>query len=257
MVNFKKETNDDSLADIAIDPDVLAKELAVELEIDPLEEIDNDGFSKASLDVSSECDQALKFLKGNKEERIQGLKIFCEYRDERAFPLLLPLLEQSCPVERMSAVYALGRNPCPDAVKKLVNLLKFDDNAYVRRATAWSLANYDNQIVLEPLINALKNDVSSVRLWASSSLAEIGIVSSNNAQLAAEQLLISLKIDNEPVVRSNCIWSLCRLYQSLNNQLQESFVDECTKIALFDKEPSVMEEAKTALDSMGMKGFYK
>ena len=257
MVNFKKENNDDSLADIAIDPDVLAKELAVELEIDPLEEIDNDGFSKTSLDVTSECDQALKFLKGNREERIQGLKIFCEYRDERAFPFLLPLLDQSCPVERMSAVYALGRNPCPDAVKKLVNLLKFDDNAYVRRATAWSLANYDNQIVLEPLINALKNDVSSVRLWASSSLAEIGSVSSENAQLAAEQLLISLKIDNEPVVRSNCIWSLCRLYQSLSNQLQESFVDECTKIALFDKEPSVMEEAKTALDSMGMKGFYK
>ena len=47
MVNFKKENNDDSLADIAIDPDVLAKELAVELEIDPLEEIDNDGFSKS------------------------------------------------------------------------------------------------------------------------------------------------------------------------------------------------------------------
>ena len=140
MVNFKKEKNDDILADIAIDPDVLAKELAVELEIDPLEEIDNDGFSKTSLDVTSECDQALKFLKGNREERIQGLKIFCEYRDERAFPLLLPLLDQSCPVERMSAVYALGRNPCPDAVKKLVNLLKFDDNAYVRRATAWSLA---------------------------------------------------------------------------------------------------------------------
>ena len=39
MVNFKKEINDDSLADIAIDPDVLAKELAVELEIDPLEAV--------------------------------------------------------------------------------------------------------------------------------------------------------------------------------------------------------------------------
>ena len=81
-------------------------------------------------------------------------------------------------------------------------------------------------------------------------------VSFENAQLAAEQLLISLKIDNEPGVRSNCIWSLCRLYEKLNNTLQESFVDECTKIALFDKEPSVMEEAKTALDSMGMQGFY-
>ena len=42
----------------------------------------------------------------------------------------------------------------------------------------------------------------------------------------------------------------------LNNAFQESFIDECTKIALFDKEPSVMEEAKTALDSMGMQGFY-
>jgi len=85
---------------------------------------------------------------------------------------------------------------------------------------------------------------------------EIGNVSLENAQLAAEQLLISLKIDNESGVRSNCIWSLCRLYEKLNNTFQESFVDECTKIALFDKEPSVMEEAKTALDSMGMQGFY-
>ena len=257
MMNNNEDLKNDSLADIAIDPDVLAKELAVELEIDPLEEIDSEGFSKGDLDVKSECNQALDYLKGNREKRIQGLRIFCEYRDKRAFPFLLPLLDQPCPVERMSAVYALGRNPCPDAVKKLVSLLETDDNAYVRRATAWSLANYDNHIVLKPLINALKNDVSSVRLWASSSLAEIGNISAENAQLAADQLLISLKIDNEPVVRSNCIWSLCRLYQNLNNQLQESFVDECTKIALFDSEPSVMEEAKTALDSMGMKGFYK
>ena len=257
MINSNDDLKNDSLADIAIDPDVLAKELAVELEVDPLEEIDNEGFSKESLDVLSECNQALEYLKGDREKRIQGLRIFCEYRDKRAFPLLLPLLNQPCPVERMSAVYALGRNPCPDAVKKLVALLESDDNAYVRRATAWSLANYDNEIVLKPLINALKNDVSSVRLWASSSLAEIGNISIANAQLAAEQLLISLKIDNEPVVRSNCIWSLSRLYQKLNDQFQESFVDECTKIALFDSEPSVMEEAKTALDSMGMKGFYK
>ena len=256
MSNKNNNLRDDGLADITIDPDVLAKELAVELEIDPLEEIDQDGFSKDDLDVISECDKALKYLNGNREERIQGLRIFCEYRDKRSFPLLLPLLEQPCPVERMSAVYALGRNPCPDAVSKLVYLLESDDNAYVRRATAWSLANYDNQIVLRPLINALKNDVASVRLWASSYLSEIGSISEDNAQLAAVQLIISLRIDNEPVVRSNCIWSLCRLYQNLNNQLQETFVDECAKIALFDNEPSVMEEAKTALDSMGMKGFY-
>ena len=247
--------NKESLAEIAIDPDILAKELALELEKDPLEQIDEDSFSKG-LNTIQECNEALKLLKGNRDQRIQGLRIFCEYRDKRSFPLLLPLLDEPCPVERMSAVYALGRNPCPKAVQKLVSLLETDDNAYVRRATAWSLANYDNQIVLKPLINALKNDVASVRLWSSSSLAEIGSVSLENAQLAAEQLLISLKIDNESGVRSNCIWSLCRLYEKLNNTFQESFVDECTKIALFDKEPSVMEEAKTALDSMGMQGFY-
>ena len=252
----KKHIQSESLAEIAIDPDVLAKELAVELEMDPLEEIDNDSFSKENLNITSECDEALKLLKGEREQRIQGLRIFCEYRDKRSFPLLLPLLDQPCPVERMSAVYALGRNPCPDAVQKLVNLLETDDNAYVRRATAWSLANYDNQIVLKPLINALKKDVAAVRLWSSSSLAEIGSISPSNAELAAEQLLISLRIDNEPGVRSNCIWSLCRLFEKLNNIFQESFVDECTKIALFDKEPSVMEEAKTALDSMGMQSFY-
>ncbi len=253
----RKDIQNESLAEIAIDPDVLAKELSLELEIDPLEQIDKDGFSRGTLNKNLECDEALKLLKGDREQRIQGLRIFCEYRDKRSFSLLLPLLDQPCPVERMSAVYALGRNPFPSAVEKLVRLLETDDNAYVRRATAWSLANYDNQIVLKPLINSLKNDVASVRLWSSSSLAEIGSTSSSNAQLAAEQLLISLKIDNESVVRSNCIWSLCRLFEKLNEILQESFVDECTKIALFDKEPSVMEEAKTALDSMGMKGFYK
>ena len=246
----------ESLAEIAVDPDVLAKELALELEIDPLEQIDKDNFAKDHLNKIFECDQALELLKGDKEQRLKGLRVFCEYRDKRSFPFLLPLLDQPCPVERMSAVYALGRNPCPEAVQKLVSLLEKDDNAYVRRATAWSLANYENQIVIGPLINALKNDVAAVRLWSSSSLAEIGNISSDNAQLAAEQLLISLKIDDEPGVRSNCIWSLCRLYEKLNDVYQESFVDECTKIALFDKEISVMEEAKTALDSMGMQGFY-
>ena len=128
----RNDIQSESLADIAIDPDVLAKELSEEFEVDPLEQIYNDSFSRGTLDKNLECDEALKLLKGNREERIQGLKIFCEYRDKRSFPLLLPLLDQPCPVERMSAVYALGRNPFPSAVKKLISLLETDDNAYVR-----------------------------------------------------------------------------------------------------------------------------
>ena len=102
-----KNPDKKSLADIAVDPDVLAKELALELEIDPLEQIDDDAFTKG-LNITQECNEALKMLQGDREERIQGLRIFCEYRDQRSFPLLLPLLDQPCPVERMSAVYALS-----------------------------------------------------------------------------------------------------------------------------------------------------
>ena len=117
-----EDRNKEGLAEIAVDPDVLAK-MALELEIDPLEQIDEDAFSKG-LNITEECNEALKMLKGTRRKNSR-LRIFCE--ESRSFPLLLPLLDQPC-VERMSAVYALGRNPCPSAVQKLVSLLETDDN---------------------------------------------------------------------------------------------------------------------------------
>ena len=39
----------ESLAEIAVDPDVLARELALEIEIDPLEQIDEVEFQRTSL----------------------------------------------------------------------------------------------------------------------------------------------------------------------------------------------------------------
>ena len=250
MMNSKKNLDDDGLADIAIDPDVLAKELSVDFEVDPLEEIDNDGFSSVNQDVESECDKALELLQGSKESRIQGLKIFCEYRDKRSFPLLLPLLEQSCPVERMSAVYALGRNPCPKALELLLHLLRFDSNAYVRKATAWSLGNYPDASVLDPLINALKRDVAAVRLWASSSLAEVGLNSTECSLAAAKQLLESLQVDGESIVRSNCIWSLGRLYGLLSADIKIKIEEAFISVLLTDREPSVRYEARTALEQL-------
>ena len=47
----KDDLKDESLDEIAIDPDVLAKELAVELEMDPLEQIDSENFSKGNLNI--------------------------------------------------------------------------------------------------------------------------------------------------------------------------------------------------------------
>ena len=250
MNDAQEHQGDEGLASLAIDPDLLAKELAAELLGDPLDEIDLEGFDPDALNVASECDLGLQWLRQGHEERLQGLRVFCEHRDPRSLPLLVPLLQEPCPVERMSAVYALGRNPCARAVKILLKLLRTDSNAYVRKATAWSLGNYSDAPVLKPLIHSLQNDVAAVRLWASGSLAEAAANSAKKASLAASQLLISLEIDNEPLVRSNCIWALGRLYETLEILPRDQIEEALLKVLLNDSEPSVRYEARTVLEQI-------
>ncbi len=235
---------DEGLASLAIDPDVLARELEAELVGDPLDEIGL-GESDSDVNIARECEQGLQWLKQGHEERLQGLRVFCEHRDPRALPLLVPLLQEPCPVERMSAVYALGRNPCPRAVKILLKLLRTDSNAYVRKATAWSLGNYPDAPVLKPLIHSLQNDVAAVRLWASGSLAEAGAISAKKSQL-----LVSLKIDDQPLVRSNCIWALGRLYDVLEALLRDEIEEALLNVLLNDLEPSVRYEARIVLEQI-------
>ncbi len=250
MNDENEKISEKGLADLAIDPDLLARELAAQLAGDPLDEIEVDKIDGDLGNSSKECDLALKWLQSGNNERLQGLRVFCEHRDPRALPFLLPLLDEPSPVVRMSAVYALGRNPCPKAIDLLLHLLKFDSNAYVRKATAWSLGNYPDAPVLEPLINALKQDVAAVRLWASSSLAEVGLNSAESSPPAANQLLESLQVDGESLVRSNCIWSLGRLYGLLSAEIQIQIIETFIYVLLNDREPSVRYEARTALEQL-------
>ncbi len=248
MNDENQKLSEKGLANLAIDPDLLARELAAQLAGDPLDEIELDKIDKDQGNSLKECDLALKWLQSGNKEKLQGLRVFCEHRDPRALPFLLPLLDEPSPVVRMSAVYALGRNPSPNAIDLLLHLLRFDSNAYVRKATAWSLGNYPDAPVLKPLINALKQDVAAVRLWASSSLAEVGLNSAESSPPAANQLLESLQVDGEPIVRSNCIWSLGRLYGLLSAEIQIQIVETFISVLLNDREPSVRYEARTALE---------
>ena len=250
MNDENQKLSEKGLANLAIDPDLLARELAAQLAGDPLDEIELDKIDGDLGNSSKECDLALKWLQSGNNERLQGLRVFCEHRDPRALPFLVPLLDEPSPVVRMSAVYALGRNPCPKAIDLLLHLLRFDSNAYVRKATAWSLGNYPDAPVLEPLINALKQDVAAVRLWASSSLAEVGLNSAESSPPAANQLLESLQVDGESLVRSNCIWSLGRLYGLLSTEIQIQIVETFISVLLNDREPSVRYEARTALEQL-------
>ena len=244
------KSNTESLSSLSIDPDVLAKELAAEIQGDPLDELDFAIGDGDQSNISSECDDGLKWLQQGHEERLQGLRIFCEHRDKRALPYLVPLLSEPCPVERMSAVYALGRNPFPKIVNILLHLLQNDCNAYVRKAAAWSLGNYPSDPVMQPLLNALQNDIAAVRLWAASSLAEIGSDSVQNANIVVSHLLISLSIDQEPLVRSNCIWSLGRLYEKLSESLKNRLITQLLRSLMNDSEPSVRDEARISLEQL-------
>jgi HEAT repeat protein len=243
----------DSPQELYLDPEVLAQELAEELRGDPLDDLETS--DPSASDVAAECDLGLVLLRAeaggsSHEQRMQGLRIFCEHRDPRALPLLLPLLAVSCPILRMSAVYALGRNPSPLAVEPLLALLASDDNGYVRKAVAWSLGNYPDAPVLNPLIRALQVDISAVRLWAASSLAEAGSTGAAKADPAAAQLLLSLRIDSEPAVRSNSAWALGRLYGDLVEPRQQVVVESLLHAMLHDAESSVRDEARLALEQL-------
>jgi HEAT repeat protein len=237
-----------SPSELVLDPDVLARELAQELLGDPLDEIDAQGPSPGG--VAAECDLGLTLLAGNPEERIQGLRIFCEHKDPRAHPMLLPLLSAACPIQRMSAVYALGRNPHPLAVEPLLALLAGDDNGYVRKAVAWSLGNYPDAPVLNPLIRALQVDIAAVRLWAASSLADAGGSGAAKADPAAAQLLQTLRIDSEAAVRCNSAWALGRLYPDLVEPRQQAVVEGFLQAMLQDSDPTVRDESRMALEQL-------
>ena len=243
----------DSPQELYLDPEVLAQELAQELLGDPLDDLDSQ--DPSASDVAAECDLGLQLLRvgadgSSHDQRMQGLRIFCEHRDPRALPLLLPLLEASCPILRMSAVYALGRNPSPLAVEPLLALLGADDHGYVRKAVAWSLGNYPEAPVLNPLIRALQVDIAAVRLWAASSLADAGCTGPAKADPAAAQLLLSLRIDSEPAVRSNSAWALGRLYGDLVEPRQQVVVEALLHTMVHDAESGVRDEARLALEQL-------
>ena len=239
---------DESPQELYLDLDVLAQELAQELLGDPLDALDSS--DPEAADVAAECDLGLSLLVGDHDQRMQGLRIFCEHRDPRALPLLLPLLKAPCPIVRMSAVYALGRNPSPLAVQDLLGLLASDDNGYVRKAVAWSLGSYPDAPVLNPLTRSLQVDIAAVRLWAASSLAEAGSTGPAKADPAAAQLLLSLRIDSEPAVRSNSAWALGRLYPDLVEPRQQVLVESLLHAMLNDTESSVRDEARLALEQL-------
>lgn len=186
------------------------------------------------------------------QQRMLAARAFCEIQDERAIPELIHLLTDSCPLVRVSAAYALGRNPSSNAVEPLISQLDQDWNGYVRKGVVWALGNCRDRRSLAPLIDALKTDISAVRLWAASSLAQMATVSYEAVVAAIPPLIEAMRQDPVAAVRSNCAWSLGQLCRELpSNVVYATAIDALIEVLVEDEEMGVREDARAAILKVG------
>ena len=185
-------------------------------------------------------------------QRMLAARAFCEIQDERAIPYLINLLKDVCPLVRVSAAYALGRNPSSTAVEPLIEQLNRDWNGYVRKGVVWALGNCHDRRALPSLTDALKTEISAVRLWAASALAQMAELDYEDIVVSIPPLIRALKRDPIAAVRSNCAWSLGQLCRELpSNAVYAGAIDALLEAFAEDEDMGVREDAKAALLKVG------
>ena len=185
-------------------------------------------------------------------QRMLAARAFCEIQDDRAIPHLIRLLTDPCPLVRVAASYALGRNPSPDAVEPLITQLDRDWNGYARKGIVWALGNCKDRRALKPLLRSLKLDIAAVRLWAASSLGQAADLSYEAVIATVPPIIQALINDPLAAVRSNCAWSLGRLCRELpSNVVYATAVDALIQVLEEDPDLGVRDDAKSALLKLG------
>jgi HEAT repeat protein len=186
------------------------------------------------------------------QQRMLATRAFCELEDRRAIPYLIRLLADACPLIRVSAAYALGRNPHEDAVEPLIAQLERDWNGYVRKGVVWALGNCRDRRSLDPLTHALKTDIQAVRLWAASALAQMSNVDYEAIITAIPILIEGLRRDPVAAVRSNCAWAVGQLCRELpSNVVYATAIDALIESFAEDEDMGVREDARSAILKVG------
>jgi len=230
------------------DLSVLDAELELESPLDDLDTLDTE-----TEEPKPDPDTMLLLLQApQNQQRMLAARAFCELEDARAIPYLIGLLTDACPLVRVSAAYALGRNPSPSAVEPLIDQLSRDWNGYVRKGIVWALGNCRDRRTLEPLTDALKTDISAVRLWAASALAQMATISYDVTIAAMPRLIEALRQDPIDAVRSNCAWSIGELCRELpSNVVYATAIDALIEAFAEDEELGVREDAKLSMLKVG------
>lgn len=185
-------------------------------------------------------------------DKMLAARAFCEIEDRRSIPILIELLNDVCPLIRVSTTYALGRNTDTTAVEPLIELLQTDFNGYVRKGIVWALGNSKDRRSLQPLIKALKTDISAVRLWAASGLAQIAPLEYEDIISAIPPLIQGLRRDQIAAVRSNCAWAIGQLCRELpSNVVYATAIDALIESLVEDDDYGVKDDARSAILRVG------
>jgi HEAT repeat protein len=230
--------------------DLTVLDLAAEAE-SPLDQLD--AIADESVIAGPDPDAMLALLgTSDVQQRMLAARAFCELQDERAIPQLIGLLTDVCPLVRVSAAYALGRNPSPTAVEPLIRQYHQDWSGYARKGVIWALGNCRDRRALPTLIAALRRDIAAVRLWAASSLAQMSALIYEDIIAAIPPLIEGLRRDEIAAIRSNCAWSLGQLCRELpSNVIYATAIDALIESFAEDDDLSVREDAKAAMLKVG------
>ncbi len=225
-------------------------EAEVELE-SPLDQIEP--LTPESEVIRPDPEEMLALL-GHQEhqQRMLAARAFSDIEDPRATPYLIELLSDNCPLVRVSAAYGIGRNPSQDAVEPLITQLNRDVNGYVRKGVVWALGNCRDFRSLAPLADSLRTDISAVRLWAASALAQMAGVNYEAVVGAIPPLIEALVQDPVAAVRSNSAWAIGQLCRELpSNVVYATAIDALIQAFAEDGDLGVQEDAKAALLGVG------
>ncbi|MEB3251485.1 MAG: HEAT repeat domain-containing protein [Cyanobacteriota bacterium] len=217
---------------------------------DPLDQL---GLPGQGEGVSYDPEEMLPLLGStDPQQRMLAARAFCELAEPRAIAPLITLLQDLCPLVRVSAAYALGRNPSATAVEPLMGQLQRDWNGYVRKGVVWALGNAQDARALPALIEALTTDISAVRLWAASALAQMAQVSYHQVVTALPVLIEAMRQDGVAAVRSNCAWAVGQLCRELpSNVIYHTAIDALIETFAEDRDLGVREDARSAILKVG------
>ncbi len=218
----------------------------------PLEPLDELTFvSPAPVDVDAMLEQ---LYHPDPNLRMQAARIFCDIEEVRARERLVDLLQDPCPLVRVSAAYALGRNVDATLVDRLLEALRMDWNGYVRKGVVWALGNAQDPRSLPLLMHTLVDDITAVRLWAASALGQVTRFNLDPAITRDVVTALGQAVCQDPVaaVRSNCAWALGKVGESLTDRELKEIVLLTLHRACEDADLGVVDDAHLALEKLGV-----